>query len=91
MSSLLSEDLHLELILSLKLVLCRVAAVQRLPVHHHSEITYFLVLWNRWAYSESVKNRVPLMPVLGGVDSVVPLHYCTRKDSIKPSLVLSFL
>ena len=36
-SSLLPEDLHSELILtSLQLVLCRVAAVKRLPVHHHS-------------------------------------------------------
>ena len=37
MCSLLPEDLHSELILaSLQLVLCRVAAVKRLPVHHHS-------------------------------------------------------
>ena len=37
MCSLLPEDLHVELILSsLQLVLCRVAAVKRLAVHHHS-------------------------------------------------------
>ena len=37
MCSSLSEDLHSKLILSsLQLVLCRVAAVKRLPVHHHS-------------------------------------------------------
>ena len=34
---LLPEDLHSELVLSsLQLVLCRAAAVIRLPVHHHS-------------------------------------------------------
>ena len=37
MCSLLPKNLHSELILSsLQLVLCRVAAVKRLPVHHHS-------------------------------------------------------
>ena len=37
MCSLLPEDLHSDLILSsLQLVLCRVAAVKHLPVHHHS-------------------------------------------------------
>ena len=35
--SLLPKDLHSELILSsLQLMLCRVAAVKRLPVYHHS-------------------------------------------------------
>ena len=43
MCSLLSKDLHSELIeSSLQSVLCRVAAVKRLPVHHHSaEYTFF--------------------------------------------------
>ena len=37
MCSVLPENLHSELILSsLELVLCRLAAVKRLPVHHHS-------------------------------------------------------
>ena len=36
MCSLLSKDLHLELILSSLQLLCRVSAVKRLPVHHHS-------------------------------------------------------
>ena len=37
MCSLLPEDLHFEFILSsLQLVLCRVAAVKRLPVDHHT-------------------------------------------------------
>ena len=45
MRFLLPEDLHLEFILSsLLLVLCRVAAVKRLPVHHHSADYIFLVL-----------------------------------------------
>ena len=36
MRYLLPEDLHSELILSsLQLVFCSVAAVKRLPVHHH--------------------------------------------------------
>ena len=32
------------------------------------------------------ENSVPLKPVLGGVGSVAPLHFCTCTDSIKPSL-----
>ena len=37
LSSLASEDLHSELILSSpQLVLCRVAAVKRFPMHPHS-------------------------------------------------------
>ena len=55
MCSLLLEDYHSELIsFSLQLLLCRVAAVKRLPVHHHSADYTFLVLWDHWAHSQSV-------------------------------------
>ena len=41
--SLLPKDLHSELILSS----LQLAAVKRLPVHHHIvQIVYFLVLWD---------------------------------------------
>ena len=44
--SLLPEDLHLELILSsLQLVLCPVAAVKCLSVHHHSTDDIFFGLF----------------------------------------------
>ena len=52
---LLPEDLHSELILSSpQLVLCRVAAVKRLPCILIVQIIYFLVLWDYWAHSESL-------------------------------------
>ena len=35
------------------------------------------------------ENRVPLKPVLGGMESIAPLHYCTR--TIIPNLLFSFL
>ena len=42
--SLLPEDLSELILSSLQLVLCRVAAVKRLPVHHYSTDYIFLVL-----------------------------------------------
>ena len=79
MCSLLPEDIHLELILSsLQLVLCRVAAVKRLPIHTQSADYIFF-----WSFGiiglilSQFGNRVPLKPVLGGMGSVAPLHYCT--------------
>ena len=54
MCSLLPKDLHSEGIVALlQRVLCRVAAVKRLPVYI-VQIIYFLVLWDNWAHSESV-------------------------------------
>ena len=80
--SLLPEDLQSELILSsLQLVLCRLSAVKCLPVHNHSADYVF------WPFG----IIVPLKPVLGGVGSVASLPYCTRTDSIKPSLLFSLL
>ena len=39
-----------------------------------------------------LENRVPLSSgVLGGVDSVAPSYHCKLTDSIKPSLLFSFL
>ena len=44
--SLFPENLHSELILSsVQLVLCLVAAVERLPVHHHSTEYIFWSFW----------------------------------------------
>ena len=46
-------------------MLCRVAAVKSLPVHHHSADNIYL-LWDHWAHSEYFENRIPLKPVLVG-------------------------
>ena len=77
--SLLPEDLHSELILSsLQLVLCRVAAVKRLPVHHHSAD------YNFWSFEIIVLifnqfgNRVPLKPDYGAL--AVFHHYITAHE-----------
>ena len=54
----------------LQLVLCRVAAEKRLPVHHHS--ADYIFSGPLWSFSSFlvIVNRVPLKPVLGGVASV---------------------
>ena len=76
--ALLPEDIHSELILSsLQLVLCRVPAVKRLPVHHYSADYIFWSFGIIGLILSQFENRVPLKPVLGGVGSVAPLHYCT--------------
>ena len=64
----LPEDLHLER---------RVAAVKRLPVHRYSADYIFGSFWIIGFILNQFVNRVPLKPVLGGVGSVAPLHYCT--------------
>ena len=75
---LLPEDCHSELILSsLQLVSCRVAAVKRLPVHHHSPDYIFWSFWIIGLILSQFENRVPLKPALGGVSSVALLHNCT--------------
>ena len=59
MCSLLPKDLHSELILSsLQLVLCRVAAVKRLTVHHYSSDYIFSVLLGSFG-SVSLKIEFP--------------------------------
>ena len=76
---------------SLQLVLCRVAAENRLPVHHHSAYSIFsgpfgiigLIL-------SQFENSVPLKPMLGGMGCVAPLYYCTCTDSIKATLLFCF-
>ena len=51
--SLLPEDLHSELILSLlQFLLCRVAAVNVFPYTSVVQIIYLLVHWDHWAPSE---------------------------------------
>ena len=81
MFSLLQKGLISELILSsLQLVLCRVAAVKRLPVHHHSAYYICSLFWSFGIIGLILSQFckiVPLKPVLGGVGSVAPLHYLT--------------
>ena len=73
--SLRPEDLHSELILSsMQLVLCREAAVKRLPVHHHYIFLSFRIIG---LILSQFENRLPLKPVLRDVGSVAPLHYYT--------------
>ena len=68
----------LELVLfSLQLALCRVAAVKRLLVHNHSADYIFWSFVIIGFILIQLEKRVPLKPVLGGVGSVAPLHYCT--------------
>ena len=55
-------------------MLCRVAAVKHLPVHYHSADYMFSgPFWIIGLILSQLENRVPLKPVLGGVDSVAPL------------------
>ena len=52
----------------LQLLLCCVAAVKRLPVHHYSA---YYIFWSfgiiEFIYNNFEKNRVLLNPMLGGV------------------------
>ena len=81
MCSLLPKDLPLELILSsVQLVSCRVVAVKRLSVHHHSADYIFCSFGIIGLILSQFENRVPLKPVLGEVGSVAPFHYCTRAN-----------
>ena len=48
------------------------------PVQHHSaDYIFWSVLGIIGLILSQFENRVPLKPVLGGVGSVAPLHYCT--------------
>ena len=91
---MLPDDLHSEFVLSsLQLVLRRVAAVKHLPVHHHSADYIFSVFSGIiWLILCQFENRVPLKPLLRGDGAVLP-HCITahKQDSIKPSLLFSFL
>ena len=63
MCSLLSKELHSELIISsLQLVVCRVVAVKRRTAHHHSADYIFSGLLGSFS----------LKPMLGGADSAAP-------------------
>ena len=46
------------------------AAVERLPVLHHSAELYFHFLWDHWAHYGIFENGVLLMYTLEGVSSV---------------------
>ena len=68
--SLHPEDFHSYFILSsLQLVMCRVAAIKRLPVNHHSAD------YELWSFEfiglilSKFENRVPMKPVLWGFGS----------------------
>ena len=92
--SMLPEAVHSELVLSsLQLVLCRVAALKYLPVHHY----YYLADYIFWSFGiiglilSQFENRVQLKPVLGGAGSFALLLHMNRPNTIKPSLLFSFL
>ena len=87
---LVPEDLHSEFLLSLlQLVLCSVAA-RTSHVHHHSAEYIFCGPLGSLG-SVGVSLNIQLRSKLGSVGSVADLHYCTQKDSVKPSLLFSFL
>ena len=67
------------------------AAVKRLPVHHHNADSTFWPFRIIGLILSQFGNRVPQKPVLGGVGSVPLLHYITWTASIKPSLLFLFL
>ena len=78
MCSLLSGDVHSELILSsLLLLLCRVAAVKRLPVYHHSADYIFWSFGIAGSILSQFEDKDPLKRMLRGVGSVATIHYCT--------------
>ena len=48
------EDRLHSFLSSLQLMLFHVAAIKRLPVHHHSaDYIFFIVLWDPWAHSSA--------------------------------------
>ena len=59
------------------------AALKRLPILHHSADYIFWSFGIVGLILSPFENRVSLKPVLGGVGSVAPLHYCTRTDFSK--------
>ena len=80
MCSLLPEELNSEHILySVQLVVCRVAVVKSLPVHHHIAV-YIL---SDTLGSLQFENRVPLKPVSArGRGWLVGLGLTALRDSI---------
>ena len=50
-------------------MLCRVAAVKSLPVHHHSA-GYILFLLDHWTHTDYFENRIQLKKALGCVCSL---------------------
>ena len=59
-------------------------AVKCLVLHFTDENINFLVIWDHWAHSESVKNRVPLKPAPGRVAQSV--GHLTRKSGVLGSI-----
>ena len=89
MCTLLPDDLHSDLFLFLmQQVLCRVAAVIRLPVHHNSA-DYILsgTFWIIGLILSQFESKVSLKPVLGvGVGSVatitcLPMNRLNKTES----------
>ena len=71
MRSLLPKELYSELIISsLQLVLCRVVGIKRLPVHHNTSDSIFWSFGITGLILSRFDKRVPLKPVLGGVDTL---------------------
>ena len=59
-------------------MLCRVAAVKRLPVYHHSADFIFWSFGTIEFILSHLKIRVPLKPVQGGVADVA--HFITGHE-----------
>ena len=70
-----SYDKQSLVLFSLQLVSCRVAAVKRLPLRHHSADYSLLFFRIIGLVLGQFENRVLMKPVLGDVGSVAPLHY----------------
>ena len=76
---------------SLQLVLCRVAAIKRLPVHHHSSGYVFWSFGNTEFIFSVFENRVPLKAVLGGGGGVTNVaHVITGQEQAQLNRVCYF-
>ena len=90
MCSLLPEDLHSELNLSLlQLVLCRVAAVKRLPIHQYSADYIFWSFRITGLIPSHFENRDPLKPLLG--TWAVLHHYIITHEQINKTKSAIFI
>ena len=91
MCSLLPRDLHSELIsFSLQLLLCLVAAVKRLPMHHHSADYIFsglLVLFGIGLILSQFENRVLLVGSKGrGQCCTITLLHMNRLNKTESAI-----
>ena len=67
---------------SLQLVLCRMAAVKRLPVHHHCANYIFWLFGIIWFILSHFENKSLLEPVLGSVTNVAYFSTCHEQTQL---------